>query len=273
MRSSASWLVAALAFLVVVAGCAGSPSVGAPGATASPNSTHPGSWSVVALGDSVPAGSACGCTPYPELNASSLSVPGTRPVVATNDAAGGATTSDVLASVSTDPDLESHVAAADVVEIEVGANDVSQDRLEAGKAIQTIASGTTLIRLMDRDPLNTEVAARQEMGVRVLSRRNIEAYLLDDEVLTALCAHYEQIGKTDDVIQLRERARQASVSRGNDPDDLKKAAGEFYSDARKELTLSGAGSTWNAFAKVTLAPLVRPGMSVYQQLKDDIFGS
>lgn len=153
------------------------------------------------------------------------------------------------------------------------SRDVSQDRLEAGKAIQTIASGTTLIRLIDRDLFNDEeVAAQQALGVRVLSRRNIEGYLLDDEVLTALCQQYDQATKATDVIRLREEAMQASVARGNDPDDLKKAAGEFYHSVRKELTLSGAGSTWNAFARTTLAPLVRPGMATYDQLKADIFG-
>jgi hypothetical protein len=153
------------------------------------------------------------------------------------------------------------------------SKDVSQDRLEAGKAIQTIATGTSLIRLIDRDLLNTEeVAAQRALGVRVLSRRNIEAYLLDDEVLTALCAHFEQTDRAAGVIRIREESLQASISRGNDPDDLKKAAGEFYNKARKELTLSAAGSSWNAFARATLAPLVRPGMRVYDQLKDDIFG-
>jgi lysophospholipase L1-like esterase len=90
---------------------------------------------VVALGDSVPAGGGCSCTPYPQLSASSLTVPGTREVAATNDAVNGATSSDVLASVTTDPQVESHLAAADVVEIEIGANDVAY-----GAACGTTAS-------------------------------------------------------------------------------------------------------------------------------------
>ena len=92
-------------------------------------------------------------------------------------------------------------------------------------------------------------------------------------MLTALCTHHEQMGKAGDVIRLRDQALQASIGRGNDPDDLKKAAGQFYSDLRRELPLSGAGSSWNAFARVTLAPLLRPGMNVYRQLREDIFGA
>ena len=124
MRSRTPWVVAVPATLGLLAGCASSSSVGPSITTTSVIPTHSGSWSVVALGDSVPAGTACECTPYPELSASSLTVPGTREVSATNDAVAGATTSDVLTSVTTDPDVESRIGAADVVEIEVGANDV-----------------------------------------------------------------------------------------------------------------------------------------------------
>lgn len=154
------------------------------------------------------------------------------------------------------------------------SQDVSQDRLEVGKAIQTIATGTTLIRVIDRDLLNgDEVATYEALGTRVLSRRNIEAYLLDNEVLAALCAKYEQSASLAKVIELRDEALRASIDRGNDADDLKKAAGDFYTKVRRELMISGGGSNWVAFATGTLAPLIGPGMSVYDELKTDIFGT
>ena len=102
---------------VVVSGCASSP----PPASSMPR----GEWSIVALGDSVPYGSNCGCTPYPQLSASSMTAPPTREVTATNDAVAGFTTEDVLAQLRSDPDVDSDVRRADVVEIEVGANDVA----------------------------------------------------------------------------------------------------------------------------------------------------
>jgi len=46
-------------------------------------------------------------------------------VTATNDAVAGFTTEDVLAQLRSDPDVVSHVREADVVEVEVGANDVA----------------------------------------------------------------------------------------------------------------------------------------------------
>ena len=79
---------------------------------------------MVALGDSVPAGSACNCTPYPELSASELSPPGGPAVAARNEAVGGFTTVDVLDQLSSASDVIDHVKTANLVEVEVGANDV-----------------------------------------------------------------------------------------------------------------------------------------------------
>jgi lysophospholipase L1-like esterase len=58
------------------------------------------------------------------LSASALDVPDTREVKATNDAVGGFTSADLLKQLSSDADVVSDVANADVIEIEVGANDV-----------------------------------------------------------------------------------------------------------------------------------------------------
>jgi acyl-CoA thioesterase-1 len=92
------------------------------------SATSQKAWSVVALGDSVPRGSNCRCIPYPELSAASLTVPANRELTATNDAVGGFTSSDVLAQLNSDSDVISNVAKADVVEIEIGANDVAYSR-------------------------------------------------------------------------------------------------------------------------------------------------
>ncbi|GAB3056644.1 hypothetical protein GCM10027053_17520 [Intrasporangium mesophilum] len=81
----------------------------------------------MALGDSVPSGGGCDCTPYPQLSATSLVSADGENWVATNDAVGGYTTSDVLDQLATEPEVSAHVADADVVEIEIGANDVGYD--------------------------------------------------------------------------------------------------------------------------------------------------
>jgi acyl-CoA thioesterase I len=84
----------------------------------------PRTWSIVALGDSVPYGSNCDCQPYPQLTAEGLATADQK-VTATNDAVPGYTTSDVLRQLSSDSNVIDHVRAADAIEIEIGANDVA----------------------------------------------------------------------------------------------------------------------------------------------------
>jgi len=82
-------------------------------------------WSVVALGDSVPRGTNCDCTPYPPLSAGLQAARTGRPATTANDSVAGFTTTDVLDQVTSEKDVEHNVGAADVVELEVGANDVA----------------------------------------------------------------------------------------------------------------------------------------------------
>lgn len=153
------------------------------------------------------------------------------------------------------------------------SRNVRDDKLEAGLAIQTIASGTRIIRLVDRDLMSSaEVAEQWSKGFRVLSRRNIEAYLLDDEVLTALCAKLDQNANSGTVLLAKREEMAERVRLGDDPDDLKKAAGPIWVRVRRILSISGGGSTWDAFARDWLAPLITPGSTVYEVLKQDVFG-
>ncbi len=64
----------------------------------------------------------------------------------------------------------------------------------------------------------------------------------------------------------------ASVARNQPPDDIKSAARDIYVEAKKLLSLTQVGNDQVAFARNTLAPLLKPGMAVYTQLKNDIFG-
>lgn len=80
--------------------------------------------SLVALGDSVPSGANCDCSPYPVLIARKLAARFGHRVKVTNDAVAGFTTQDVLDQLNYDADVIAHVRAADVITIEIGANDV-----------------------------------------------------------------------------------------------------------------------------------------------------
>jgi lysophospholipase L1-like esterase len=82
-------------------------------------------WSIVALGDSVPRGTNCNCTPYPELSASGLASSSGQKVTASNDSVAGYTSSNVLHQLESNSTVIEHARKADAVEIEVGANDVA----------------------------------------------------------------------------------------------------------------------------------------------------
>jgi len=104
-----------------MAGCgrSGAPTGGSASGAGRPKS-------IVALGDSVPRGTNCDCTPYPPLTADDLGARTGFGVSAANDSVAGNTTSNVLRQLDRDRSVITDVGAADVVEIEVGANDVAQ---------------------------------------------------------------------------------------------------------------------------------------------------
>jgi len=154
------------------------------------------------------------------------------------------------------------------------AAEVAQDRVEIGRAIQTLVSGTEVIRVVDRDQRSPqEVASLAAAGLRVLTRRHIESYLLDDEVIGALCESAGRPETTSRAIAARYEATEASVGRGNDVDDFKSAAGDFWTAVRQLLALVGAGNSTEAFLADTMAPLIVPGMAIYDLLRTDIFGT
>ena len=110
------------------AGTAGTAATGSTSGTdAGPRSDEP--LTLVGLGDSVPAASTCGCTGYVELLGQALHASTRRPVVVHNDTSGGATTSDVEKGLRTGQ-TASDLSHADVVVVEVGANDFDLDRVD-----------------------------------------------------------------------------------------------------------------------------------------------
>jgi len=154
------------------------------------------------------------------------------------------------------------------------AKDVAADRLGFVAALPMIASGIKVRRLVDRDdhaPADMEKMANQ--GITTLGRRHLEAYLYDDEVLTALCVSVGKPAEAPNLIAEKQQAITASIGRQNPPDDVKSAAGEIYIKAKQRLGLTGVGNDQMAFARSTLAPLLRPGMVVYAELKRDVFGA
>ncbi len=146
------------------------------------------------------------------------------------------------------------------------------DQRGLAEALRLVVGGLKVVRLVDRDDRSAqEIADAQKDDVRVLSRRNLEAYLFDDEVLRALATSVEREDKADDLVAKKQ---DILAARPGDPvDDLKPASGEIYVACKDILGLTQVGNDAKSFMRDTLAPLVQPGMSVYEELKRDIFGT
>lgn len=150
--------------------------------------------------------------------------------------------------------------------------EVSSDRYGAAEMLQSLMGGLEVMRLIDRDDRSDEeIAELQKEGVRVLSWRNLEFYLFHNEVLRALAEAENQPDKVNKLL-----ARKREILKSNScisSDDLKRANGKIYLACKEILNLTQHGNNKNSFARDTLAPLIKPGMKVYKQLKRDIFGS
>ncbi len=146
------------------------------------------------------------------------------------------------------------------------------DQRGLAEALRLVISGLEVIRLIDRDARSSEeVAELAEEGIRVLSRRNLESYLFSNEVLTVLA---QRVGKPEKVNELlTEKCRILKTRTEDAPDDLKPASGQIYNACKSILNLANPGNNTNAFMRVTLAPLIKPDMHVYKELKRDIFGA
>lgn len=153
-------------------------------------------------------------------------------------------------------------------------NDIESIEKTHGEIISILLKNTRVIKIVDRDDRSPqEVSELAKKGIRVLKERNLESYMLDDEVIKKLC---EAIGKAeeyDECIREKGAALAASISRKNAADDYKSARGDIYNALKRRLGLTKCGNSSDAFIRDTLAPLITPDMEVYKKLETDIFGN
>ncbi len=152
------------------------------------------------------------------------------------------------------------------------ADEVVEDMRGISYALGLLVTGVDVVKLIDRDDLHSnEVKEIEQKGVRVLSRRNLESYLFDDEVLRELAISVNQQDNTQSLLD--EKSTILYRTFGNAHDNLKPASGEIYNACKSVLGLTRCGNNVHAFMRETLAALVRPGMATYEELRADIFGS
>ena len=99
---------------------------------------------------------------------------------------------------------------------------------------------------------------------------NLESYLVADDVINALVIEVGKPELIEQALEIKRTAISASVARGNRNDDLKSAAGDMFNSLRPLLELERPGGDTDAFMRVTLAPLIVPGMNTYEKLKSQI---
>ena len=152
-----------------------------------------------------------------------------------------------------------------------GKGNVIKSVKAANLAIGKIAKNAKVIGIIDGDnatPGDRERNAKE--GIRILSEKTIESYLLDDEVLKKLC---EDHGKSDKISDLLAAKKDALDKRNLKPDDnLKSIVQEVHGAAQNILKSVNLGIDQKSFMMDILAMLIQPDMVVYEKLHEDIFG-
>jgi hypothetical protein len=141
------------------------------------------------------------------------------------------------------------------------------------KMVSNILKSSQIIKFVDRDDKSpVEVEELRSKGIVTSSRRHIECYLFDDEVIRKLCSVFGKPDLVEDALAAKRDALAESVARGNPPDDIKSASGAIFNSLKRMLGLTRCGNNKCAFLRDTIAPLITEDMNVYRQLEREIFG-
>ena len=138
-----------------------------------------------------------------------------------------------------------------------------------------ITKGAKVIGVVDMDrSTNDEIERNRKKGICTLPKKSIESYLLDDEVLTKLCEHYNNPDETQNLLTEKSKflKKRTSEDKLKSPDDLKPIAQDIHVAAQNILKSVNLGNSKESFMRDILAKLIQPGMEVYKELHKDIFG-
>lgn len=152
-------------------------------------------------------------------------------------------------------------------------NDIEKIEETNGEIIKTLLNNTQIIKIIDRDDRSDqEVADLNTKGIKVLKKRNLESYLLDDTIIKKLC---DSVGKSEEYencIEDKEQAIRNSIARKNAVDDYKSARSDIFVSIKNRLGLTQCGNDPDTFIRDTLTPLITKDTDIYRQLNNEIFG-
>lgn len=152
-----------------------------------------------------------------------------------------------------------------------GSNEVGLSGKALYDALRKVFPAVQIRSLVDRDDRTPEEVCELEVGdAIVLPLRNLESYLMADDVIQALLVREGKANLSEQAIQIKQQAIASSVARKNPQDDMKSAAGEIYIGLRKLLGLQRCGNDTNTFMRDTLAGLITPQLDTYRALKTAI---
>lgn len=151
-------------------------------------------------------------------------------------------------------------------------NDFEKDVNPSINVVNQILKNSEVIKLVDRDDRDeTEINELNDKGIKVLKRRHIECYLLDDEILKKLCIKYDKEEKVDELLAMKEKCIQNSIARNNPSDDIKSASADIYVEIKKLLSLKQCGNTKDAFLRDIIAHIITEETNVFKELEEEIF--
>jgi len=126
---------------------------------------------------------------------------------------------------------------------------------------------SVVISIFDRDDRSDrEVFEIENKGDVVLGRRNVEAFLFDDEVIERLAISTGNENLISEAVRVKYDLLDSCARDGGRHDDVKAVSGKIYVNLKKLLKLKGSGNSADAFMLDTLAPLISPPMRVHQEI-------
>ena len=154
-----------------------------------------------------------------------------------------------------------------------GREDVKKADTDLIPIIEAIARGVKILRLRDRDrATKQDMVNSAEKGIRILSRKYIDKYLIDNEVLTQLCVSEGKSDKVEEFLEAKDREIEKVMNDDKIHDKRRPIVQRIQEQAEQILELVHSGDTVESFMRDILAPRIQPGMKVYEELHEDIFG-
>jgi hypothetical protein len=142
------------------------------------------------------------------------------------------------------------------------------------KIISEVLKNSTIIKFVDRDDKSEgEINDLKAKGIKVLNKRHIECYLLDDEIITKLCQSLKKEDKITECLNAKRQAINESIEkRGNPTDDIKSASGKIYTELKRILSLTKCGNNKESFLRDTITLLITEETRIFKDLESEIFG-